>query len=172
MAASIFDGLTALSRKTLDSDDARKMIAALSDGPRSFCGHFGITLVDELLTETILTRLIDLDTEQRREFVRSELSTLNAKILLGRALGLFDGETKYDLTLIRHIRNAFAHGGPMLSFDDPAIARACDTLKWLRAMKLFRETLTSPRRSSALLFAQLFTRCLHSDNCLQNLHWN
>jgi hypothetical protein len=143
---SPIDELAALTRKPLDSAEARAMIAALRHAAEdATAAILGASLIDEVLTEAILSRLVDLNADQRKEFIKAALPTLSVKALIARSLGLFDGDTKHDLTVIGLIRNAFAHGSPRLSFDTPEIAQACDTLNWLRAKDLFKEKLSTPR---------------------------
>jgi hypothetical protein len=49
------------------------------------------------------------------------LSTFSAKIIMGRALNIFDDITKDHLNRIKSVRNAFAHSHFLLTFDTPEI---------------------------------------------------
>lgn len=51
-------------------------------------------------------------------------ATFAAKIKLGRALGIYESQMEKRLTIIKDIRNAFAHASRPLDFSDPAISEA------------------------------------------------
>lgn len=55
--------------------------------------------------------------------------TFNAKILMGRALRLYDDTLRDHLKLIKGVRNAFAHSKALLTFDNPVILDALRTAK-------------------------------------------
>ena len=57
------------------------------------------------------------------------LSTFANKILMGCAINVIDKTQRFDLALIRELRNAFAHAIVGLSFVDKAISDACMLLK-------------------------------------------
>jgi hypothetical protein len=54
--------------------------------------------------------------------------SFSAKIALGRAIGIYGAKLERSLTLVRKIRNAFAHRMLPLDFSNPAVAAACTKL--------------------------------------------
>lgn len=46
------------------------------------------------------------------------------KIAMGYALGAYDDSVRSDLTIVRTIRNAFAHSKKLIKFDHPAVVAA------------------------------------------------
>jgi hypothetical protein len=57
-----------------------------------------------------------------------------AKVLLGFALGLFGEAARNDLTVIKNIRNAFAHAPRPINFETMEIAFACQKLRYIDAI--------------------------------------
>ncbi len=60
------------------------------------------------------------------------LSTFNAKIDIGYALGLYNIAVRQHLHIIRSIRNEFSHTLESLRFTDQLIAQKCDRLSLYR----------------------------------------
>ena len=60
---------------------------------------------------------------------KAPLSTFSAKIVMGRAMGIYGEETERLLNGIRSIRNKFAHTFLALDFKTPAIAAHCNALR-------------------------------------------
>ena len=56
------------------------------------------------------------------------LSTFAARIELAHVLGLIGAKARRDLSLIRKVRNMFAHEAGQISFDDEASASRCGEL--------------------------------------------
>jgi hypothetical protein len=56
------------------------------------------------------------------------MATFNLKIRMAKALKIFGSETETNLTLIRTIRNAFAHSTTPLTFKTSAIVELCKFL--------------------------------------------
>lgn len=89
------------------------------------------TLIDDSLGATIQARLVPLSTVllDRLYSDAGPLGSLNAKIDMGFALGLYDKQTRSDLHLVRRIRNKFAHTFATSSFEDEEIKPLCRELK-------------------------------------------
>lgn len=87
-------------------------------------------LVEHHLEMAILQHLVraDDDTVSNLVDVGGPLSSFYAKIYLGYAMGIYDGDLKAHLDVIRHIRNAFAHARIPLSFWTPQIIDECKKL--------------------------------------------
>jgi len=49
------------------------------------------------------------------------LNSFYSKIVIGYALGIYDKGMRSDLTIVRNIRNAFAHSKTLIQFDHPAV---------------------------------------------------
>jgi DNA-binding MltR family transcriptional regulator len=60
--------------------------------------------------------------------------TFDLKIRLAFALGVFGPDSRDDITLIRHIRNAFAHTKSYIDFSDNDIIALCAELKYIEKM--------------------------------------
>jgi hypothetical protein len=57
------------------------------------------------------------------------LSTLNAKIAMCSSTGIIGPVTTSNLEVIKDNRNAFAHAIIDITFEEPAVQRACNRLK-------------------------------------------
>lgn len=62
------------------------------------------------------------------EGINAPFGTFSAKIALGRALGLYNDEIQSVLTVIKNVRNAFAHRSLPLKFDHPTVLEECKFL--------------------------------------------
>jgi hypothetical protein len=114
-AASLRD----LTRKHPSDAERAALRAVFFDGNPLVTAILGQTMVeievDELLRERLKHRddhTWKLMTEERGPF-----STFHAKIIAGRAMGLFDETAVDHLNRIRVIRNAFAHSKVVISFE-------------------------------------------------------
>ncbi len=84
----------------------------------------GSAVLDHLLGELIARHLLD-DKRAADELLTSPLSPLGtfyARILAAYCLGLVTSDERADLTIIRKMRNEFAHGPPGLTFADVSIS--------------------------------------------------
>lgn len=61
--------------------------------------------------------------------INGPLSDFYGKILVGFAIGIYGEETFHNLEIIRHVRNAFAHGKGPLSFRVPIVGEVCAALR-------------------------------------------
>lgn len=66
--------------------------------------------------------------ENERDILFDDDTTFAKKIQMGRNLGLFGPQTNQSLTIIRKIRNVFAHARVPVSFATPEINDACAIL--------------------------------------------
>jgi len=57
------------------------------------------------------------------------VGTFSSKIILAYALKLIGPKTRFDLDLIRFLRNEFAHSRMSFSFDTPEVRAVCDRFK-------------------------------------------
>ncbi len=83
----------------------------------------GAAIVDQQLHDALLTKMKKLSSKLEEELFNGygPLSTLSAKIALAYALGLLDSTARRRLTVIRQIRNKFAHADDFLTFELPEI---------------------------------------------------
>jgi hypothetical protein len=159
----VFDPLLALARKPLETEDVSWLLTTIKSGTDAPAAIMGGLFVESALTDAIFANLLGLKEDQRQELIRSSgpLSTFDSKIVMGRALGLLDSPTKHDLTAIRHIRNAFAHGGSRdLMFESAAVSAVCDSLNWLQAAKRYNECPKSAREKYSFVVRVLVTNFL------------
>ncbi len=91
-------------------------------------------LLDEILRSLIATFMIE-DSKQVDELLGSEtnwdrpIGTFSSRIRTAYCLGLLSPDEFHDLTLIRKIRNDFAHDLDKTSFRDEKIQDRCKSLR-------------------------------------------
>jgi hypothetical protein len=51
------------------------------------------------------------------------LRNFHSKIVMGRALRMYDDDVRFNLNIVRNIRNQFAHSKKLISFDNVLIAK-------------------------------------------------
>jgi DNA-binding MltR family transcriptional regulator len=56
------------------------------------------------------------------------LSSFDSKLLIAESLGFLGPTTKHNLTIIKHIRNTFAHAAVPIDFSTKEIVNACNVL--------------------------------------------
>ena len=106
------------------------------------------TWLDEELRAAIKTKFINSDSNENRMFEgNGPLSTFSSKIEIGYSLGLLSKQNYSDLTIIRKIRNDFAHSildsnSEPVSFSSQHIRDRCYSLK-----RVEDENFESPRHS-------------------------
>ena len=117
------------------------------------------TWLDEELSAAIKTKFINSDNEKRVFESNCPLSTFSSKIEIAYSLGLLSKRNYSDLTIIRKIRNDFAHSildsnSEPVSFNTQQIRDRCYSLK-----RVEDEKFDSPRhsflRSCAAIWADI-----------------
>src|SRR3979490_3238118 len=86
-------------------------------------------VLDDLLEQVILARLIALGSERRDTLfdkTGAPLTSFSAKIEMSFALGVISNEARLALHLIRDVRNAFAHRIEQVTFDHPTVVEMID----------------------------------------------
>lgn len=117
------------------------------------------TVLDQGLEAALLTRFIPLDDGGERSIFSDDgapLGTFDAKIRLAHALGLYGDAVRSDLSLIRRIRNAFAHSRLEISFDTPEVQAVCRELTLIERMS-FRPTVEFDAREWFIYTASTYT---------------
>ncbi len=90
----------------------------------------GAAVIDELLGRT-LGAFFDVGkfSDRLLDDATAPIGTFSARIDLCRALGLIDDYEFREFSLIRKVRNAFAHARHGLTFDDSKIKGLCASLE-------------------------------------------
>jgi DNA-binding MltR family transcriptional regulator len=90
-------------------------------------------ILEQGIESAILSHLIPMDEKDAHRFFGPPDEaplTFDVKIRLAYALGVYGSDSKDDITLIRHIRNAFAHTKSYIDFLDNDIIEMCDHLRY------------------------------------------
>lgn len=82
-------------------------------------------LLDKVLHLAINHALPNRSVGEKLFEERAPLNSLNAKITMAHALGLYGSKTRRNLDALRNIRNFFAHQMSPLSFETAEIKEAC-----------------------------------------------
>lgn len=115
-----------LSRKILDNHEFMEAVTEFHLGSDRVSALLGAALIEDSLMGAIVAVLADpSDKSALFHDGGSPFGTFSAKIVAGKALGLFDGKVEADLDIIRDIRNQFAHALMKLDFDNPLIVERC-----------------------------------------------
>src|SRR5579871_1657823 len=115
--------------QTVDLDDVQRELYNTND--RTLAVMLA-SVVDLALTDLIRSRMrTDLNSEMRGALLDPDgpIGTFSSKIALAYAFGLTGPIFKHDLTLIRIIRNEFAHSRRPISFEDNESDGICSHLK-------------------------------------------
>jgi hypothetical protein len=90
----------------------------------------GAVLVEHQLDIVLQTRLKCGD-ELWKELISDigPLRGFHAKILLGRVLRAYNEDLRFNLDIVRNIRNQFAHSKKLVSFDNPLVIREVNKAK-------------------------------------------
>jgi hypothetical protein len=79
----------------------------------------------ETALDAALQAILSLDESSTLLDGEDQFSTFARKIELGYALRIYGEQTRDNLTIMRHLRNAFAHAKIPLPFDTPEVANVC-----------------------------------------------
>ena len=123
-------------------------------------------LLEELLERLLLVFFMDYDKIKRDLFDgMASLSTMSAKINIAYYLGLIEQYVFEDLTLIRKIRNDFAHSFETITFETQRIKDRCIQLKMLintkppkEVMDNMKDTKTFFKINTTILASELLFR--------------
>jgi len=117
--------------------------------------------VDAGLKAALLMRLPNKDVSPALFDDYATLHSLNAKIRMAEALGLFGLETRQNLDVIQTVRNAFAHSLLVVSFEAPEIAQACNALilsdQIVTSSKLTKDMIKSETPREKFIAVSMFT---------------
>jgi hypothetical protein len=91
-----------------------------------------VTSLAEMMLQIALTHFLGIRGEKavRKIFYTfGPLSTLDAKIVMCSSTGIIGPVTTSNLEVVKKIRNVFAHAIIEITFEAPAVQRACNRLK-------------------------------------------
>lgn len=95
--------------------------------------------VTERSVESAIGRVLRLDMSNadKQDLFSQDgpLSKFSSKIALGYSMGLYGQKTRHDLSILRHLRNAFAHSRKPLRFEMEAVRDVCHTLMLIKSSK-------------------------------------
>jgi hypothetical protein len=120
----------------------------------------GAVLVEHELEASLRKRFKIPDDEDWKEMVDEGgfLSTFARKIMVGRALRLYDTDVRTNLDIVRAIRNGFAHSKRLIDFDHPLVSGELKKIKIPKKQrKAFRKICTlAPKDAYVSLCYRLF----------------
>lgn len=124
--------LSDLKGRELTPDDIPKLQAAFEEETDRGAALIFTAFAEYALEWAIYRRMPFQGEAIRKKTFSSDkapLSSFSAKIVVGRAMGIYGEETERLLNAVREIRNQFAHKLIPIDFDTPEIATACAALK-------------------------------------------
>lgn len=95
-------------------------------------------VVEHGLEYAILTQLHRKGPDARDKLFEGKAAILrdfSAKITLAHAMGILGDDSRSDISMIRHIRNTFAHCRHAMDFDTPEISEACAQITLMRRLE-------------------------------------
>ncbi|HEY2010597.1 MAG TPA: MltR family transcriptional regulator [Rhizomicrobium sp.] len=115
-----------LGHDTPTFEETQQMAALVHEGPDIVRAIVAAAIIEHELERLIFDRLRRNDEGTIRMLARPEgpLTSLSAKALLAYALGIIDDVYLYNIGIVRHIRNAFAHAKRPITFTTPEIVAA------------------------------------------------
>ena len=93
----------------------------------------GGAIIEQIVEDAIVTHCIkDIQDNRQQLFGSPQESpiTFDTKIRMAYALGIFGPNTKNDLTIIRNIRNLFAHTLSSVTFESKEVAELCGFFRY------------------------------------------
>ena len=138
--AKALAGLKRLMGRRLTGNDSGPDIAPFGIVPRPkgrnprddrAVALVSVAVIDQGLEAALLTKFRQLAPDDERAIFSDDsapLASFDAKVRLAFALGLLGKQAWADLTVIRRIRNTFAHSRLQINFDTPEIADAVGLL--------------------------------------------
>jgi hypothetical protein len=119
-----------------DAEFYNALVEMTKDGDRG-TAILGATFVESQLRELLILKMIKLNKHDKDYLFdgMAPLSHFSAKIRVGYAFGCFGPITRYDLDVLREIRNAFAHSKRVIRFDMPIVAKQVRKFKCIAEMR-------------------------------------
>jgi hypothetical protein len=129
--AATLTALGKLSRQRYDPARVREFLQEVNSGnDRSVAIVWG-ALVEDALQSALTKRFNHLNADQREILFgfNGLLNDFASKSIIAYAATIVDADKYRHLTIIREIRNAFAHTMPSLTFDTKEVVDACAMLQ-------------------------------------------
>lgn len=94
-------------------------------------------ILDDILRKTISKKLVKLTKSESDKLFRGTgpLASFSTKIHMGYALGVYGRKTRHDLVALNSVRNLFAHGLLIVTFDTEEVARTLSGFHCLADLK-------------------------------------
>jgi hypothetical protein len=159
-----------LSRRDLSDTEFEAAVEEFHAGSDRVAAIMGAALVEDSLIGAIDSCLKDASDRNALFYDQgAPFGTFKARILAGKALGLFKEKIAQDLDRIRDIRNQFAHALLSFNFDTPEIVNACSKMGEYRySVEQDREIPESRKRFEAACW-KISTGLLKKANANLNL---
>jgi hypothetical protein len=88
------------------------------------------SLVENAITYAIQRRNTRFQYHREKLFENyGPISTFDGKILIATGMGIFGSDTQFNLNIIRHLRNTFAHASVPVRFSTPEVEAACHVFR-------------------------------------------
>ena len=164
---SILKDLRALSRQQGETDHIAEFTKQLyNESNDRGSALLAVTNADVALTQVLYQRL-RLGEGEREDFDKpgGPLENFSQRIKMGRALQIYGPDTEFNLDLLRHLRNAFAHAHIPITFETKEVAAAISLLKLLsvkhpRPVDIENRPLPSGNRQRFLHHCEIVTHNL------------
>ena len=117
-------------------------------GPTQRCSM----LVEDALRVLLLSGMIKLTSDMRKDLFGPQrpLESFSARIAIAHAFGLLDKRSYTHLTVIKDVRNTFAHAPRVIKFHTPEIWRLTGKLKAANMLLVYSITPTDHHQSGLL----------------------
>ena len=128
--------LNDLVRLTPDESEIEAVWEEIERQNHRAAGVLAGAMVEEVLQFALMCHMVfqsKTDLEKLFEYPEP-LSSFDAKIRMGYALGLYGRIIRNDLDVIRRVRNAFAHAKKPITFTTPKIAKEVAKLRYTKEM--------------------------------------
>jgi mannitol operon repressor len=113
-----------------DLDDLSRFLREIQNESDRGLALVGASVIDDKLRATIKSFLVDCKASSKLlDDPSAPLTTFSSRIDVCLSLGLIDRFEYDEVTLIRKVRNAFAHGLHGTTFQTEPIPGLCSTLK-------------------------------------------
>jgi hypothetical protein len=120
-----------LSRELPSKADVESLANEIAGASDRSCALILAAFIDRTLEILILGRFLPMSAKEYAQLFEERnavLGTLSAKIILAQALGLLNRQQQIELSLIRSIRNTFAHATRPITFQNELISKECQKL--------------------------------------------
>ena len=135
------DPLKKLMRRFPAPAELEEQLASLSEGDDRTIAIVGASILEALLERFIQRRLVVCDATLAGQlfYNRGPLSDFHGKIIVAQACGFISTPMAKELSLIKSVRNAFAHAAVGISFETPEVSQKVEQSIMLAAMNNAQE---------------------------------